>query len=215
MSRRIGWALLLVALLGGCRGTEGEAPPFHPIRNMYQQPRYNPQAHSDFFADGRTMRPLVPGTVAQEMEPDLRLATGLERTAPARYVAEVPAEIARRFGGREKMVQRGRDRFDIYCAPCHGILGDGKGLVAQRAEKVGAPTLVPPSFHQDRLRRVPDGYIYAVVTNGVRNMPAYRHSIPLDDRWAIVSYVRALQLAELARQHASLDVDRLTAEEQR
>ncbi len=215
MSRRIGWALLVVGLVGGCRGTVSEDPPIHPIRNMYQQPRYNPQARSEFYADGRTMRPLVPGTVAREMEPDLRLATGLERTAPARYVEEVPAEVARRFGGPEKMLQRGRETYEIYCAPCHGIQGDGKGLVAKRAEQVGAPTLMPPTLHQDRLRQVPDGYVYAVVTNGIRNMPAYRHNVPLDDRWAIVAYVRALQLAGLGQKHASLDVDRLTAEDQR
>ncbi len=206
MSRRVLVSLgAVVLLLGACRGQVHEEPPIHPIRNMYQQPRYNPQAASEFFADGRAMRPLVPGTVAREMEPELPVATGLEQTRPARYVRDVPQQVVRRLGGSKKMLERGRSRYEIYCAPCHGLTGAGDGLVAQRAVKVGAATLKPPSFHQERIRSLPDGHVYAVITNGVRNMPAYRHSVPLDDRWAIVAYVRALQLTELSRKSASLD----------
>ncbi len=205
MSRRTLAASALLVLLGACRGQVHEEPPIHPLRNMYQQPRYNPQAASAFFADGRAMRPLVPGTVAREMEPDLPVATGLESARPARYVEEVPQQVVRRLGGPQKMLERGQDRYAIYCAPCHGLSGAGDGLVAERATKVGAPVLKPPSFHQDRMRALPDGHVYAVITNGVRNMPPYRHSVPLDDRWAIVAYVRALQLTELSRKSASLD----------
>ncbi len=91
---------------------------------------------------------------------------------------------------------RGKDRYDIYCSVCHSISGDGQGMVSRRAAALGATALMAPSFHDDRLRHIPDGQLYATITNGVRNMPAYAHNLPVDDRWAIVQYVRALQLSQ-------------------
>ena len=91
-----------------------------------------------------------------------------------------------------QLLKRGQERFNIYCAPCHGQTGDGQGIVVQRGY------LPPPSYHQDRLRKMPDGYIFDVITNGVRNMPSYRHQVPVADRWAIVSYLRALQRSQNA-----------------
>ena len=91
-----------------------------------------------------------------------------------------------------QLIERGQQRFNIYCSPCHGRTGDGRGIVVQRG------LLPPPSFHDDRLRKVGDGHIFDVISNGIRNMPSYRAQIPVDDRWAIVSYFRALQRSQNA-----------------
>ncbi len=182
----------------GCRGQVSEEPPVVPIRNMYHQPRYDPLEESHFFEDGRTMRPPVEGAVAREMEPNASFATGRTEDDSA-WLLEVPAPIVQRKGGMEALVQRGQERYEIYCAPCHGIAGNGQGLVANRADELGFSTLRPPTFHDDRIRHMPDGQLYATITNGIRNMPAYRHNIPQDDRWAIVTYVRALQITGASR----------------
>ena len=187
-------ALLAMAVLAGCeRGAKTTVEPVVPIRNMFDQPRYDPQQASVFFKDGRTMRPLADGVVAREMEPELTLTTG--RTADnADWLITTPTEIVERFGDRRAMIERGQERYNIYCAPCHGLSGDSGGMVALRAAAIGAPALTPPNLHDARLKQIPDGQLYATITNGIRNMPAYRHNIPLNDRWAIVSYVRALQV---------------------
>lgn len=182
-------ALALVAALAGCRGAASNDTPIGGIRNMHDQPRYENQARSAFFADGRMMRPHVFGTVAREMETDTRIETGRNDDGTT-YVLATPDEVGARFGGDEAMLLRGQDRFDIYCAPCHGRTGDGKGIIVARG------LLAPPSYHQDRLRHIPDGQLYATITNGIRNMPGYYAQIPTDDRWAIVSYVRALQMSQ-------------------
>jgi len=193
--QRLLLAVVLLAATGGCRGQASKDPPIVPIRNMHQQPRYNPQGPSAFFADGRAMRPLVRGTVAREMEVDPRMLTGRVQDTGG-WVLEIPVAVVERKGGSEALVQRGRDRYGIYCAPCHGLTGDGQGMVAIRAAALGAGAFQPPSFHADRLRHVPDGQIFATITHGIRNMPPYGPAIPLDDRWAIVSYVRALQISQ-------------------
>lgn len=181
--------------LVGCRGQTSEKTPIVPIRNMYNQPRYNPQATSPFFADGRTMRPQVVGAMAREMEVDATVATGRD-LEDARWLTEVPEVVLQRQGGLESTVRRGQDRFAVYCSPCHAGSGNGQGTITRR---LGAGPWTPPTLHSARLRHVPDGQIYATITNGIRSMPSYRHSIPGDDRWAIVAYVRALQLSQLAR----------------
>lgn len=186
--------LAFVTLVTGCIGGESGEPPVVGIRNMYNQPRYDTQERQPFFADQRSMRPQVEGTVSREMERSLTLATG--RAADEGYLLEVPAAIIARRGGPAAFLKRGQERYDIYCAACHSVSGDGKGMVSRRAGALGASGLVAPSFHDDRLRHIPDGQLYATITNGVRNMPAYAHNIPVDDRWAIVHYVRALQLSQ-------------------
>lgn len=176
-------------------GWETERTPVVPIRNMYDQPRYDTQERQPFFEDQRSMRPQVPGTVSREMDPDVEVATG--RTADgAAWVLTVPNAVVVRAGGFEHLIARGRDRYNIYCAPCHSFAGDGNGVVARRAEELGAAALKPPTLHDERLRHIPDGQLFLTITNGVRSMPAYGHSIPTEDRWAIVSYVRALQLTQ-------------------
>jgi mono/diheme cytochrome c family protein len=187
--------LAFATLALGCLGTESSEPPVVGIRNMYNQPRYDAQERQPFFADQRSMRPGVEGTVPREAERFLHVDTG--RDAKNEYwLAETPAGLAERNGGRAAFVARGKERYDIYCAPCHSVSGDGKGMVSRRAGALGASGLVAPSFHDDRLRHIPDGQLYATIRNGLRNMPAYAHNIPSDDRWAIVEYIRALQLSQ-------------------
>lgn len=188
-------ALGCVLTLAACRGETSTEPQIIPLRNMNDQPRYDPQQRSPFFGDHRTMRPPVDGAVAREMDPDIEASTG--RTADdADWVPRIPNGVVRGAGGMDPLLARGRDRFDIYCAPCHGFSGDGEGTVAQRAVALGNDALKPPNLHQARLQHIPDGQLYATITHGIRNMPAYGHNVPLNDRWAIVAYVRALQLSQ-------------------
>lgn len=182
-------AFVLAGALTGCRGGSSGDAPIGGIRNMHDQPRYENQGRSAFFADGRMMRPQVLGTVAREMETDTRIDTGRDEDGTT-YLLAQPEEIGQRFGGNDAMLLRGEERFNIYCAPCHGRTGDGKGIMVTRG------LLAPPSYHQDRLRHMPDGQLYATITNGIRTMPGYYSQVPTDDRWAIVAYVRALQVSQ-------------------
>ncbi|MEM7433963.1 MAG: cytochrome c [Myxococcota bacterium] len=190
-----------VVLSAGCVGWETDKPPIVGIRNMYNQPRYDTQEKKPFFEDQRSMRPSIEGTVSREEPASLSLATG--RTADDQYVLEVPDNLVAALGGAEQMVARGRDRYNVYCTPCHSYSGNGKGMVSRRADQLGAAGLVAPTFHDDRLRHVPDGQIFATITNGVRNMPSYAHNLPVTDRWAVVMYVRALQLTQAPQADAS------------
>jgi cytochrome c5 len=184
--------VLALPLAGpGCRGQTSSDPPIVLLRNMFNQDRYNPQAESQLFKDGRTMRTPPEGTVPQEREIDPERGQG-RLPDDSGYVEEVPSAIAQRFGGAQAMIERGQDRYGIYCRPCHDGTGSGRGAVVVRA----GWTPPPPSFHQDRIRRMPDGQLFATISHGVRSMPSYGASIPVNDRWAIVSYVRALQLSQ-------------------
>jgi len=188
-------AVAFAVLAAGCIGAESSEPPVVGIRNMYNQPRYDTQERQPFFADQRSMRPQVEGTVSREMSKGFDVATG--RSAQGnKWIEKVPRGVIAGFGSREAIMARGKDRYDIYCSVCHSISGDGQGMVSRRAAALGATALMAPSFHDDRLRHIPDGQLYATITNGVRNMPAYAHNLPVDDRWAIVQYVRALQLSQ-------------------
>jgi mono/diheme cytochrome c family protein len=190
-------ALSLASLAGlsGCRGEPSGDPPIHLQRNMMYQERYNPQSYSEFFGDHRTMRTPVEGTVAQEaFEDSDEVATG--RLADnSGYVLTIPQPVVERFGDTAKMLERGQQRYNIYCAPCHDKTGGGKGTVAMVQN--GFPAL--PVFATQKYRAMPDGQVYATITNGVRNMPSYAAQVPVNDRWAIVSYVRALQLAQVSQ----------------
>jgi mono/diheme cytochrome c family protein len=181
--------LTLALLATGCTiGAESSEPPIVGIRNMYNQPRYDTQERRPFFADERSMRPQVEGTVSREMEKGIDTGTGLGAQDGA-WVERVPDRMTKRLGGVLAAARRGRDRFNIYCAPCHGVAGDGKGMVSRRASALGATGLVAVNLHDDRLRHIPDGQLFAT-------MPSYAHNIPVEDRWAIVHYVRALQLSQ-------------------
>lgn len=191
--------LLIVATLGvvGCRGDTSEQPPVHLQQNMDFQTRFDAQEANAFFWDGRAMRPPVEGTVAiGELRTDdhLDLGKALEvkngtTTGDLEFVRALPPRDHqdRPIVPDRKFLERGQDRFGIYCAPCHGATGDGQGIIVKRG------MVVPPSFSETRLLAMPIGQFYDVVSNGARNMPSYRAQIPVRDRWAIAAYVRVLQ----------------------
>jgi mono/diheme cytochrome c family protein len=176
--------------------------------DMYDQPRYKPLAACDFFADGLSARPRVAGTIAQgELHENEPFYTGKEagllvsRIPQAAYRAErddsrpsdQPMDQTESTALLHALLKRGRERFDIHCSVCHGRTGDGNGMIVRR----GFPK--PPSMHIERLRNAPAGYLFDVATNGLGAMPSYAGRIDVGDRWAIVAYIRALQLSQNAR----------------
>jgi mono/diheme cytochrome c family protein len=171
-----------VILLAGCRGSRSGEPPVHLNRNMDSQQKLLPQHSSGFFADGKTMRTPPEGVVARgELREDAAFFTGKEDDdsyASMPFVME-PADLA-----------RGAQRYAIYCTPCHGENGDGKGAIADPKYKYPIP---PTSYHEQRIKDMADGNIFETISNGIRNMPSYRQQIPVRDRWCIVAHVRELQ----------------------
>jgi mono/diheme cytochrome c family protein len=151
---------------------------------MQNQPYYRPLRESDFYADKRSERPIIAGTVARgHLNADAYFYTGKIGGNDGDYMPfPVTAEV----------MARGQQRFNIYCAPCHSELGDGNGMIVQRGYKR------PPSYNADRLRKAPLGYFFDVMTNGFGAMPDYAQQVPAQDRWAIAAYIRALQLSQHA-----------------
>lgn len=184
----------LLATLSGCRGQKSRETPIFGIRQMYDQQKYDIQEESDFFEDKRTMRPPVELTVARDREIDVRVAEGRTDDGQA-WVMTTPRSVVDSFGGMDATLKRGQERYNIFCAPCHDQTGAGNGMVKQRAVAAGAAAFVPPTYHQERIRHMPDGQLYATIANGKGNMPSYPQ-IAVNDRWAIVLYVRALQLSQ-------------------
>jgi mono/diheme cytochrome c family protein len=169
-----GLALFALAAVAGCR------------QDMHDQPKYQPLEASQFFDDGRASRPRVPGTVARgRRDDDVLLVTG-----------KVDGKLAEVFPEpvTQATLQRGRQRFDVYCSPCHDRAGTGRGMIVERGYKQ------PVSLHDERLRGMAPGYFFDVITNGFGVMPSYAAQVPVADRWAIAAYIRALQLS----QHATL-----------
>jgi mono/diheme cytochrome c family protein len=167
--------VLAAACMPGCR------------QDMHNQPKVKAQAESLFFPDRRGGRPLVEGTVARTAPLEATLyMTGKEN---GQFVRQAPMPLT------AATLARGRERFDVFCSPCHGRVGTGQGMIVQRGYKQ------PASFHIDRLRGEADGYFFNAITNGFGVMPNYAQQVPVADRWAITQYIRALQLS----QHASLD----------
>jgi mono/diheme cytochrome c family protein len=170
--------LLIPAMLAltGCFGV-----------GMYQQARYNPLAPSDFFSDGRSARPIPAGAIPQGT-----VAVGNPvlsgKGADGNPVQEIPVPVTM------ELLQQGQDRFTIYCTPCHGTTGDGKGVIVQH----GMPQ--PPSFHTEAMYQAPAGHYFDVITNGFGKMLPYGYRVKPDERWAIVAYIRALQLSQNANQ---------------
>lgn len=185
--------IFIVVLLGGmilagCRGSVSEKPPIHLNPNMDAQERFEAQEANPFFADGRAMRQPVPGTVARGMlKEDTRFFLG--READGKYVSTMPIEAT-------PLYDRGRERYNIYCAVCHDLAGSGKGIIM-----TGNYGYTPaPSYHDPVVadRMADDGYVFDVISNGVRTMPGYAQQIPVIDRWAITAYIRALQRSQNA-----------------
>lgn len=185
-------ALVPPVLIARARLVPKSSPRIHLIQDMDAQPKVLPQAGSPLFADGRAMRPPVPGTVARAaVVDDPALTTG---KVGGRWVETMPLPVD------AALMQRGRERYDIFCAPCHGLSGYGDGPVSRRAEALAEGTwAIPSSLHAEQSRALAVGQLYETIAHGVRNMPAYGAQVGVPDRWAIVAYVRALQRS----QHAS------------
>jgi mono/diheme cytochrome c family protein len=164
--------LLAVVIMASCR------------QKMSNQPKYDPLEPSDFFADGMSARPRIPGTVARgELALDGVISTG---KINGQDVDGFPFPIS------AEVMNRGEERFNIFCSECHGRLGDGNGMVPARGYRR------PPSFHTETLRTAKTGHFFDVMTNGFGTMPSYAPQVPVKDRWAIIPYIRALQLSQNA-----------------
>lgn len=190
MCRLVTAGLLVGALLfGGCRGMESDRAPIHPNLNMDMQNRFDAQEANPLFADNAAMRTPPAGTVARGLlREDAAYYAGRDESGG--YLAQGPVPVTR------ALLERGQDRYDIYCAVCHGGAGDGQGIIMS-----GDYGYTPaPSFHDAAVREriAADGYVYDVIANGVRTMPGYAQQTSVADRWAIVAYVRALQRSQNA-----------------
>ena len=227
-------------LIALARSQPSSQPPVHPIQDMFRQQKFRPQWPNPMFADGRAMRPRLPGVTARTdlqvdnelVNDDLphmiggrdaplalddertyqRVVEGLEP-----QVAKLPSPSGRGAGGEGRYVQqipvpvsmdllrRGRERYTIHCAVCHGQGGSDNGLVALRAAEIQAANgdaagwVAPKKYHSDDVRQQPVGQLYNTIANGVRSMPAYGKQISVLDRWAIVAYVKALQRSQDAK----------------
>jgi mono/diheme cytochrome c family protein len=182
-------ALVPFACIARARAVRSTEPRFHVFSDMDNQGRYGPQQANPLFADGRAMRPPVEGTVARgQLRDDAHLHRGV---VGGEYATGYPVAPS------AELLARGRERYDVFCAPCHGLAGYGDGMVARRAERLLQGTWVPPaSFHVEPALSRPVGHLFNTITNGIRSMPAYGSQIPAGDRWAIVAYVRALQRSQ-------------------
>jgi len=210
----MGAAAALVVL--GCRGGVSADPPFHLIQNMDQQKRFEAQEKNPFFEDQRAMRLPAEGTVARrELREDDHLHRGKVNGA---FAENMPNDesgeammIAKPSGADDvaqntRLLVRGKERYGIFCTPCHDAAGTGQGIVSLRATQDNEKAPRPPSFHDERMLAMPIGQLYDVIANGARNMPSYAAQIPVRDRWAIAAYVRALQLSGRA------DLDQIPTE---
>ena len=186
------------AMIARARNSKSPVPRINIIPDMDTQPKYLPQSENKLFADGRAMRSLPEGTIARgQLHEDVGFYAGRSGDD---WLATVPVSAAGKFGSWDALVGRGQARFEIYCAPCHGIAGYGDGMISRRAlalaEQGNANWTPPSSLHDEVVRTRPDGHIFNTITNGIRTMPAYGPQIPPADRWAIVAYVRALERSQ-------------------
>lgn len=196
-------ALLPPVIIASARSTTSDKPRLHNFFNMDFQPKFKSQTTTALFDDGRAMRPRVSGTIPRGSlteSPLLELGyapmpddSDSEEADERKWVDDVPMPIT------TQLMERGRQRFDIHCAVCHGKAGYGNGLASQRALELEQGTWIPPtSLHSPHVIAQPAGQLFNAITNGVRKMPAYGHQIPVEDRWAIVLYMRALQRSQQA-----------------
>jgi len=170
---KLGALVLAAAALSACR------------QDMHDQPKYVPLRPSEFFVDGRSARPLIEGTIARgHLNDDAAYFTG--KGADGKPAADFPFPVTK------EVILRGQNRYNVYCTPCHDRTGRGNGMIVRRGYRQ------PPNYNSDRLRDQPNGYFYDVITNGFGAMPDYAAQIQPQDRWAIVAYIRALQLSQQA-----------------
>jgi len=175
--------LMVVFATTGCfQGRPSSDEPIHLNPNMDKQEKYRPQAESNFFEDGATMRPLVEGTVARgQLKEDTEFYFGKKDDGD--FIEGFPKQVEFNM----TLVRRGEERYNIFCTPCHGRIGTGRGIVVEKG------LVPPPTFHSDSIRAYPNGRIFDVISNGIRNMQPYKYQIPENDRWAIIAFLRALQ----------------------
>ncbi len=184
-------ALIPPALIARARAVKSAKPRVHIFGDMDNQPRFKAQQSNPMFADQRAMRLPVPGTVARgELQLDDHYYRG---KVDGQWATTFPVPVTNSF------MERGQERYNVFCAPCHGLDGAGRGIVAVRAEELEEPTWVPPlSIHADEPRKRPPGHLFNTITNGIRTMPGHGAQIPVEDRWAIVAYLQALQRSQRA-----------------
>ncbi len=180
--------IMVFLMTTGCfQGRPSSKEPIHLNPNMDHQEKYRPQAESNYFEDGATMRPIVEGTVARgQLKDDTQYYYG--KDSEGNFIKTFPSQIELNMA----LLRRGQERFGIYCSPCHGAIGNGRGIVVEKG------MVPPPSFHSDSIRVYPTGRVFDVITNGIRNMPPYKYQIPENDRWAIIAYFKALQRSQNA-----------------
>lgn len=199
---------LPLVLIARFRAVPAGEPRVQLFHDMARQPRYKAQAASEVFADGRSMRPPVIGTVARgKLEDDDHYYRGYSRrwNEPTKqwevaYFPSLPSQVK----VTDELMRRGQERYNIHCAVCHGWDGGGNGPVNQRAVELGESRWVPAkSLHDPAVRAREDGHLYNTIASGIRNMPGYAGQIDVADRWAIVAYIRALQLGQEAPANAA------------
>ncbi len=174
-----------MGFLFACRGQTMETPPVHVVWNMDEQRRYEAFEKNEFFTDNRAMRHPVEGTIHRGgLRNNKALYQGINEDSS--FVEEIPIAVTK------EVLLRGQEQFNIYCTPCHGVTGNGRGVIITG----GYGFVPPPSFHSERLRNMPPGQIYSAITNGVRTMFSYANQIPVRNRWAIVAYIQALQKSQ-------------------
>lgn len=203
----IKWAMIVVtcaatiplAVIFRARTASSDRPKIHIIQNMDNQPKFVSQEANALFLDDRVMRPRIEGTIAQSgMIGDTQRFMGIVDGAWATtYPSSVTVD--------KPFIKRGQERFNIYCAPCHGKGGFGDGVIHDRAQQLvetganGTSWVAPKNLHEEAIREQPVGQLFNTITNGVRTMSGYASQIPVDDRWAIISYIEALQVSQHAR----------------
>ena len=198
--------LIPPAMIAQFRAMNSSKPRIHFIQDMDNQPRFEAQHASALFADGRAMRPPVAHTVARDqLWEDDHFQRGI---VSGQWATTFPSQLSVTL----EMIEYGRQRFGIYCTPCHGVAGYGDGIVNKRALELvnlglnGSTWVQPKSLHEQAIREQPLGQLFNSITNGVRNMPPYGPQIPVADRWAIISYVKALQRSQSPNQRDLRDL---------
>jgi len=185
--------LFAAVALSGCRGSLKEQSPIHLNPNMDHQEKFQAQEKNTMFADERAMRPPVQGTVARGfLREDTRFYQGIDEAGE--LITDMPVPVTR------DLLERGQERYEIYCTVCHGSAGDGKGVIMVGNGGKGYGYIPAPDYHAERLIELSNGHYYEIISNGTPTgtMPGYAQQIPVADRWAIIAYIRALQLSRTA-----------------
>ena len=184
----LAFIVVAVVSLAGFRGCTSTRNPIELFDDMVRQPKYKAQGRSAFFADGRTDRPIPANTIARgDLQADDHRYRG--KNADGTFVRGFPASLP----VSHELIARGQERYTIYCAPCHGAVGDGQGIT-----KAYGMTATP-TYHDDRLRQMAEGELFTTITNGKNTMMPYADKLPADDRWAVIAYLRAHQRAQNGR----------------